>query len=139
MSHIPALRSFFEIYDIDKDSFLSLEELRGFLNDNKFSCQIGGDHAEQIMQENDVDLDGKLDFDDFCFIMFHEKGYVELFYECDSNHDGFIDYVELRDCMEKLGEDCDDEVIEALITENDFDGDGKLNYVEFKKMLLSLG
>jgi Ca2+-binding EF-hand superfamily protein len=88
MSAKQGLQYFFDLYDVDKDGFLSLEELRTFLGDNKFDCQTGSENAEQTMDENDVDRDGKLDFEDFSFLLFHEKGYVELFYDCDQNHDG---------------------------------------------------
>ncbi|KAL0483759.1 calmodulin CALM [Acrasis kona] len=132
------LKFFFTRYDRDCDGYLSLSELRDFLDDNLFECQIGSEHAERIMTENDVDLDRKLDFDDFSFLLYAEKKTINLFYDCDENHDGFVDLEELKTGFQKLGEDYEDDIIEEIIYESDRDGDGKLNYPEFRSMLNSI-
>ena len=57
---IEVLKSLFDSYDINKDSKLSLEELKKGLKD-KFSLQT----IEELFHEYDLDENGTLDFEEF--------------------------------------------------------------------------
>ena len=50
--------------------------------------------------------------------------------------DGQITVQELRSVLKKLGEDFSDAEVKELITEADLDGDGKVSFQEFEKMIV---
>ena len=62
---------------------------------------------------------------------------VQTFQVFDKNLDGFITPAELRHIMTNLGEKLTDEEVDEMIREADLDGDGKINYEEFVKMMMS--
>lgn len=55
----------------------------------------------------------------------------------DKNNDGYINQDELRSVMSQLGEKLTAGELDEMIKEADTDGDGKINYVEFVKMMVS--
>ena len=55
----------------------------------------------------------------------------------DRNKDGFVDAKEIKCMTTTMGQRLTQEELEAFMSEADMDGDGKLNYEEFVKMLLS--
>ncbi|KAK8514403.1 hypothetical protein V6N12_009109 [Hibiscus sabdariffa] len=63
------------------------------------------------------------------------EGLVEAFREVDEDENGFISAAELRRALTDFGAG---DVVNDLIRENDFDGDGQMNYEEFAKFMLSL-
>ena len=60
---------------------------------------------------------------------------AEAFAVFDVDKDGFITKSELRQVMNRLGENLTDEQLDAMIREADQDGDGKINEEEFKAMM----
>ena len=61
----------------------------------------------------------------------------EAFKIFDRNRDGYIDMKELRRVTAMLGTMLSQEEIEEFMAEADRDGNGKLDYEEFVKMLMS--
>ena len=53
----------------------------------------------------------------------------------DKNGDGYISRPELKEALDKLGEDFSDEEIDHMIKEADMDNDGEINYQEFVKVM----
>jgi Ca2+-binding EF-hand superfamily protein len=50
---------------------------------------------------------------------------------------GFLNQADLRSVLDKMGESVTDEELTALIKEMDIDGDGKISFDEFQRMLVS--
>ena len=61
--------------------------------------------------------------------------YREAFKVFDSDGNGFINAVELRQVMLNLGEKLTEEEVEMMIKEADTNGDGLVNYEEFISMM----
>ncbi|XP_070538762.1 calmodulin-like [Ptychodera flava] len=59
----------------------------------------------------------------------------EAFGMFDKDGDGFLTIVDLREAIRNLGENLTDEEIYEIIYESDADGDGKLNYEEFVRVM----
>ncbi|KAL6001489.1 hypothetical protein ACLOJK_007227 [Asimina triloba] len=94
--------------DTDRDGFINLEEFAGFL-----AGEDGGDGRKR---------DGFEDLKD-AFDMY------------DLNKDGWISAVELNKVLKSLGEECTVQDCHRMISTVDSDGDGKVNFEEFKKMM----
>ncbi|KAJ9682349.1 hypothetical protein PVL29_018299 [Vitis rotundifolia] len=76
-----------------------------------------------------------------CFLLQESEAEEELkeaFKVFDKDQDGYISANELRNVMFNLGEALTDEEAEQMIREADFDGDGKVNYEEFVRMMLAV-
>lgn len=59
----------------------------------------------------------------------------EAFAVFDVDKDGYITKSELRQVMNRLGENLTDKQLDAMIREADKDGDGKINAKEFKALM----
>ena len=59
----------------------------------------------------------------------------EAFAVFDVDKDGYITKSELRQVMNRLGENLTDKQLDAMIKEADKDGDGKINAKEFKSLM----
>ncbi|KAJ3120252.1 calmodulin-like 3 [Physocladia obscura] len=64
-----------------------------------------------------------------------EEEMKEAFRIFDRNADGFITHDEFKATLEAQGDSISDQEVDDLIKECDVDGDGKLNYEEFSKMM----
>ena len=71
-----------------------------------------------------------------------DKGFkdelLEAFKVFDKNNDGFIAMEEMKQVMDNLGQHLTDQELEETIRECDMNGDGKVDYNEFVKMMHSL-
>jgi len=65
-----------------------------------------------------------------------EEEIKEAFKVFDKDNNGFISAAELRHVMTSLGEKLTDEEVDEMIREADVDGDGRINYEEFVKMMV---
>ena len=65
-----------------------------------------------------------------------EKEIRKAFTVFDKDGNGYLCAAELRDVMTNLGENLNDEQIEEMIREADVDGDGRVNYQEFVRMMM---
>ena len=113
----------------------SLENLGIFIPDKELT---------QMIETIDVDGDGCVDIDEFGELYQslmddkdEEEDMREAFKVFDQNGDGFITVDELRSVLASLGlkqgrtlEDC-----KRMIMNVDVDGDGMVDYKEFKKMM----
>ena len=59
----------------------------------------------------------------------------EAFAVFDVDKDGYITKSELRQVMNRLGENLTDKQLDAMVKEADKDGDGKINAKEFKALM----
>lgn len=144
------LRILFESVDEDGDGRITKMELANFMK--KLNLSAAADQVQSILESADENGDGVLDFQEFVKL-YHsvmktvdcedasggedEQGLLDAFSVFDSNNDGFISPSELQTVAQcfKLGrtvENCSD-MIKAV----DKDGDGLVNFQEFKDMMLS--
>ena len=91
----------------------------------------------------DKNQNGVIEFSEFLRMMAHrqslsnehEEELTMAFRVFDKDQDGFITREELKELMERLGEDLADQDIDEMIAAADSDGDGKVNYEEFVRVL----
>merc|ERR1711885_3391 len=65
-----------------------------------------------------------------------EEEIKNAFLTFDADGSGFITREELVETLTTMGDPVDEETINGMIAEADLDGDGKINYAEFTKIML---
>merc|ERR1711959_878972 len=99
---------------------------------------------QALMEEVDKDKSGTIEFDEFVDLMARtnkskdqmEEEIKNAFLTFDADNSGFIDREELVNVLTTMGDPVDEETINGMIAEADLDGDGKINYAEFTKIML---
>ncbi|KAL8497842.1 hypothetical protein ACS0TY_021258 [Phlomoides rotata] len=144
------LRSLFATFDKNDDGFITKQELRESLKN--IGIAAGERDVEDMVEKVDSNGDGLIDLDEFCKLFDSISGLDrekqeaeegrdedlrEAFDVFDGNKDGLITVEELGLVLSSLGftegkkfEDC-----QEMIRKVDVDGDGKVNFDEFKMMM----
>ncbi|MBA0765452.1 hypothetical protein Gotri_014648 [Gossypium trilobum] len=132
----------FQMFDKNGDGRISKEELNDSLK--KLGIFIPDDELTQMIKKIDVNGDNYVDIEEFreLYQSFmndkdEEEDILEAFKVFDQNGDGYISVDELMSILVSLGlkqgktiEDC-----EKMIMKVDVDGDGRVNFLEFKQMM----
>jgi len=99
------------------------------------------DEIEEMVRKADSDGNGEIDFPEFLTLMSKKMlaqdpdREIKEAWDILSNGKTYMDPYMLGKVMINLGETVDDEKIQELLNEVDFDGDGKVNYDDFHKMM----
>jgi calmodulin len=139
---ITEFKEAFEIFDKDKDGFITIKELGEIMRN------LGQNPSDADLQDmiNEVDIDGNgnIDFKEFLGLMARkmrdtdsDEELIEAFKVFDRDGNGLISSQELKHVMVSLGEKITDEEVAEMIKEADSDGDGYINYEEFVKMIIN--
>ncbi|KAG5114839.1 hypothetical protein JHK82_038108 [Glycine max] len=136
------LKRVFQMFDRNGDGRITKKELNDSLEN--LGIFISDKDLSQMIQRIDVNGDGCVDMDEFGELYQtimderdNEEDMREAFNVFDQNADGFITVDELRTVLSSLGlkqgrtvQDC-----KAMISKVDVDGDGMVDYKEFKQMM----
>ena len=136
------LREAFEIFDRDKDGFITIKEL-GEVMKNLGQAPTESE-LQDIINEIDIDGNGNIDFKEFLGLMSRkmrdtdaEEELMEAFKVFDRDGNNFITSSELKHVMLALGEKVTDEEVDEMIREADINSDGCINYDEFVRMVMN--
>lgn len=98
--------------------------------------------VEAMIQKADQDGDGSIDFLEFLEVMANKMGehtfeddLRDAFQLFDTDCNGYISKRELTFVLTSLGEQITDAAVENMIKEVDLDGDGRVNYEEFLRIM----
>ncbi|KAL2935706.1 Calmodulin-like protein 3 [Bienertia sinuspersici] len=136
------LKRVFQMFDRNGDGKITKRELNDSLQN--LGIYIPDKELTQMIEKIDVNKDGFVDMEEFGSLYQtimderdEEEDMREAFNVFDQNGDGFITVEELRSVLQSLGlkqgrtiDDC-----RKMISKVDVDGDGKVNYKEFKQMM----
>merc|ERR1712146_86167 len=97
-----------------------------------------------LVEEVDKDKSGTIEFDEFVDLMARtskskdqmEEEIKNAFLTFDADNSGYITREELVETLTTMGDPVDEETINGMIAEADLDGDGKIDYKEFTKIML---
>ncbi|KAI3497857.1 hypothetical protein L2E82_13801 [Cichorium intybus] len=132
----------FNRFDTNGDGRISEEELIGVLK--SLGSDTSPDEVKRIMSEIDTDSDGSISLDEFVGFC---KGIAgdsegdgindlrETFKLYDQDNNGKISASELHQILCRLGENYTVESCANMIKSVDADGDGFVDFEEFKKMM----
>ncbi|XP_057441991.1 probable calcium-binding protein CML23 [Lotus japonicus] len=133
------VRKIFNKFDKNGDGKISCTELKEML------CALGtktsSEEVKRMMAEIDQNGDGYIDLKEFAEFHLHDAGEDDSkelrdacdLYDLDKN--GLISANELHSVLKKLGEKCSLGDCRKMISNVDADGDGNVNFEEFKKMM----
>lgn len=136
------LKRVFQMFDRNGDGRITKKELNDSLEN--LGIFISDKDLSQMIQRIDVNGDGCVDMDEFGELYQtimderdNEEDMREAFNVFDQNADGFITVDELRTVLSSLGlkqgrtvQDC-----KNMISKVDVDGDGMVDFKEFKQMM----
>jgi len=141
MDFILEMKEAFQLFDKNGDGFISAKELGVLMR--TLGRNPTEDEIMNIMNEIDVDHNGKLDFSEFTIMMRDklsgedmEQEIKQAFRVFDRNGDGYISKNEFKHCMMHFGEKFTDDEVEEMISEADANNDGQIDYTEFSQMIL---
>ena len=146
------LEQVFRRYDANGDGKISAEELTSVLR--ALGAPPGPGEVRRMMEEMDADRDGFVDLSEFAAFHCgpHQQGeggdadakeqeaateaeLREAFRMYDADRNGLISARELHRVLRQLGDKCSVADCSRMIRSVDADGDGSVNFEEFKKMM----
>ncbi|XP_057433654.1 calcium-binding protein CML24-like [Lotus japonicus] len=132
------VREIFKKFDRNGDGKISCSELKDLMA--ALGSKTTAEEVRRMMAELDRNGDGHIDLKEFG--EFHRGGgggdskeIREAFEMYDLDKNGLISAKELHSVMKKLGEKCSLGDCRKMIGNVDVDGDGNVNFEEFKKMM----
>lgn len=140
---IHRIREQFAFFDEDGNGYITINEL------GKIYKALGHQFTEkellEMINDSDLNQDGYITFHEFLslykkhvYFRVQEEKLIEAFKICDRNGNKYITLDELKSIMREVGENLKDEQIRSMLKEVDMDGDDKINFEEFIKLMKSL-
>ncbi|KAK6931634.1 EF-hand domain [Dillenia turbinata] len=140
-SQIDELEQVFKKFDLNGDGKISASELGSIMS--SLGQPSSSDELIKMINEVDADGDGFIDLDEFIELNTAGVDSVEVlkdlrdaFSVFDIDGNGSISAEELQSVMKSLGEDCTVAECRKMIGGVDCDGDGMINFEEFKVMMM---
>ena len=138
------LKDVFDVFDTDQDGGITMLELNSALE--TLGQRVSQDELRGMMREAGVHEDGMIDLTDFTALYANkvnnteenEEDLVETFKFYDLNNTGYITATNLMFAMDKMGCQLSPEEADEMIREADLDGDGMLDYRDFRRMMMRL-
>jgi Ca2+-binding EF-hand superfamily protein len=103
------------------------------------------EELDELIKQYDADESGTIDFNEFMVLMNNKlkeqqegQELLETFQIFDKDADGYINAEDIKNVRDWVGENrenLDDDLILELIEQADRDGDGKINYHEFVRIM----
>lgn len=145
LTNTDELKQVFNRFDANNDGKISATELVDVMK--SLGSDTSLDEVNRIMDEIDTDRDGFINLEEFAGFCKgnggdddDDGGMKELhdaFELYDLNKNGLISANELHRILSQLGEGCSVDDCVKMIKSVDSDGDGYVNFDEFKKMMLN--
>ena len=139
---INQFRFFFNLFDKDSSGTITTKELGTVMRN--LGQNPSEEELKQLIREVDLNGDGTIDFKEFLCLMVKKMDDSDIDQELqdafkffDGDKDGYITSLELRNAMKNLGDEYTPEEAEEMIKEGDLDNDGRIDYDEFMKLVLS--
>ncbi|KAF9357727.1 hypothetical protein BGX34_009255 [Mortierella sp. NVP85] len=130
----------FSLFDKDGDGTISSRELSAVMH--SLGQKPTDAEVQDMIKQVDANGNGKIDLSEFYVMMARkekeadpEKDLREAFDVFDKDKDGLITNSELQGAMRNLGENLSQNEIDEMMREADKDGDQKISFDEFKKMM----
>ena len=139
------IKNIFYNIDEDKNGFITFEDYRKYII-NEFNIDDLIENEEEIkkgFQGMDIDYNNNIDYTEFLAanldesIFLKEEKLKEAFRHFDLNDTGAIKKEDLIKVLKLDDVEDKNKIVNAIIEENDFDKDGKINFNDFMKVMQS--
>ncbi|KAM7252623.1 hypothetical protein ACFE04_008132 [Oxalis oulophora] len=132
------IKQIFSKFDKNNDGSISADELHDVLASLGFKPSTA--EVDGLMKALDKDGNGHIDLDEFVEVFSHDdesddKVLKDAFDLYDLDGNGVISADELQLVMKRMGEKCSLAEAKKMISSVDEDGDGNVDFEEFKKMM----
>lgn len=134
------LKDIFAMFDKDNSGSIDVNELESMVSSLGISATK--DDLNEMIAEADIDKSGTIEFEEFKTLIgphFQKEkppeDFIDAFKFFDKDGDGFISRTELRAIMNNVDGQLAEADIEDMIKEADVNGDGKIDFDEFIKMM----
>lgn len=143
LQQIAELKEAFAIFDQDGDGSVTVTDLADIFS--SVGQTIGQEDLKKMIAEADMDINGAVDFPEFLSLVaqrMHDDSHrdVELratFERYDLQKTGYLTVSNLKYVMESLGCRLTYEEADEMLREADMDGDGKLSFEEYRRVMLT--
>ncbi|CAH1414100.1 unnamed protein product [Lactuca virosa] len=141
LTNIDDVKKIFSRFDTNGDGKISAEELVHAMK--ALGSDISAEESKQVLTKLDADCDGFINLEEFAEFCKENAGdqeggineLHEAFELYDLNKNGLISSTELHQILTRLGERCTVDDCVTMIKSVDSDGDGYVNFEEFKEMM----
>ncbi|KEG11668.1 calmodulin [Trypanosoma grayi] len=142
LQQITELKEAFAVFDKDCDGSITVEDLGEVFT--AIGQKVSREKLQSMMAEADLDANGVIDFPEFLTLVATkvndpEEKELELrraFSIYDLGNAGYINVTDLRFVMGRLGCPLSAEQAFEMINEADIDGDGRLSFEEFRRVMI---
>ncbi|CAO1618835.1 unnamed protein product [Sympodiomycopsis kandeliae] len=138
------IREAFELFDTDKDGAIDYHELKVAMRALGFDLKKA--EVLKILRDHDRRGENLMDWEDFSRIMGEKIASRDPMEEIrrafalfDDDNTGRISVKNLRRVAKELGEQLDEDELQAMIDEFDLDQDGEINEQEFIQIMMDEG
>ncbi|XP_065350748.1 troponin C isoform X2 [Cloeon dipterum] len=137
------LRKAFQMFDTTKSGTIDTLKISTILN--TLGQAYDDNELNALVEENDPDGSGKVNFETFCAIAIHfleeedaeamQEELKEAFRLYDREGNGYITTATLREILAALDDKLTSDDLDGIITEIDTDGSGTVDFDEFMEMM----
>jgi len=137
MEYLVGLKAMFSGMDADNNGVLSVQEIIEALE--KQGAEVAHHEVQQLVKEMDIDGNGHIDYEEFLAaalnrsLLDQKDLLLAAFKHFDKDGDGFITKVELLEGLSYAK--VDEAQISAMVDAVDSDKNGKVDFLEFTKMM----
>jgi len=136
-------REAFQMFDKDNDGVITAKELGELMR--SLGQNVTETEVQDLLNEVDIDGNGTIELDEFIEMMRRpvpendtDEELRAAFRAFDADGNGYISHAELKAVMQSLGEGLTDAEIMEMIIEADLNGDGLIDFEEFKNMMTNI-
>ncbi|KAF9416844.1 troponin C [Helicoverpa armigera] len=137
------LRKAFQMFDTTKSGYIDVLKISTILN--TMGQLFDDSELQALIDENDPENSGKINFDGFCNIASHfleeedaeamQQELKEAFRLYDREGNGYITTSTLKEILAALDDKLSSSDLDGIIAEIDTDGSGTVDFDEFMEMM----
>ncbi|XP_032519068.1 troponin C [Danaus plexippus] len=137
------LRKAFQMFDTTKSGYIDVLKISTILN--TMGQLFDDSELQALIDENDPESTGKINFDGFCNIASHfleeedaeamQQELKEAFRLYDREGNGYITTSTLKEILAALDDKLSNADLDGIIAEIDTDGSGTVDFDEFMEMM----